>query len=249
VIGKSHLKSSGSLIALATILGAAGCHKAAPPTPPPPPAAAAVPAPTATLTANPAVISAGSTVTLTWRTTDATDVTIEGIGSVPSSGTKSVQPTDSTTYHLVAKNDTGSADATARVTVNAPPPAAAENTGNAESEDAIFHQQVQDVFFDYDSYELRPDAQSTISKAASYFTAHPNAKVVIGGYCDERGSNEYNLALGEDRADAAKNALVSAGVNANRVRVISYGKEKQFCSDHNEQCWQQNRRAGFNLDK
>jgi peptidoglycan-associated lipoprotein len=249
VIGKSHPKSISSIITLAAIFGVAGCHKKAEAPPPPAPPAAAVPAPTATITADPNVISAGGSVTLTWHTTDATAVSIDGIGNVASSGTKSVQPSDSTTYHLVAKNDSGTTDATARVTVNAPPPATAENTGNAESEDTIFHQQVQDVFYDYDSYEIRPDAQSSISKAASYLTAHPNTRVVIGGYCDERGSTEYNLALGEDRAEAAKQALVSAGVNANRLRVISYGKEKQFCSDHTEQCWQQNRRAGFNLDK
>ena len=72
-------------------------------------------------------------------------------------------------------------------------------------------------------------------------------KIVIGGYCDERGSNEYNLALGQNRADAARNALVTAGVAANRIRVVSYGKEKPFCSESTEACWQQNRRAGFTL--
>jgi peptidoglycan-associated lipoprotein len=74
-------------------------------------------------------------------------------------------------------------------------------------------------------------------------------KVLIGGYCDERGSNEYNLALGQNRADAAKNALITAGVAASRIRVISYGKEKPFCSASTEDCWQQNRRAGFTMDK
>ncbi len=249
MIAKSHPKSLSSLVALATILGAAGCHKKVAAPAPPPPAPVAVPAPTAQLTADPAVIAAGDTVTLTWRTTNATDVSIEGIGTVPSSGTRAVKPADSTTYHLIARNDSGSADATARVTVNAPPPAAAENPGNNESEDAIFHQQVQDVFFDYDSYEITPEAQSNIAKAARYLNTHPNAKILIGGYCDERGSSEYNLALGEDRANAAMQALISAGINANRLRVLSYGKEKQFCSEHTEQCWQQNRRAGFTLDK
>jgi len=73
--------------------------------------------------------------------------------------------------------------------------------------------------------------------------------VVIGGYCDERGSNEYNLALGQNRADAAKVALVAAGVAGNRIRVISYGKEKPFCSESTEECWQQNRRDGFTIDR
>ena len=73
--------------------------------------------------------------------------------------------------------------------------------------------------------------------------------MVIGGYCDERGSDEYNLALGQRRADSTKNALVTAGVAASRIRVISYGKEKPFCSESNEACWQQNRRAGFTMDR
>ena len=74
-------------------------------------------------------------------------------------------------------------------------------------------------------------------------------KIVIGGYCDERGSNEYNLALGQKRADAAKDFLVNAGVAASRIRVISYGKEKPFRSESSEECWQQNRRAGFNSER
>ncbi len=79
--------------------------------------------------------------------------------------------------------------------------------------------------------------------------SHPEVKIVIGGYCDERGSNEYNLALGQNRADAAKNALVTAGVAANRIRVVSYGKEKPFCSESTEECWQQNRRGGFTPER
>ena len=78
---------------------------------------------------------------------------------------------------------------------------------------------------------------------ANFLNQHPELKVVIGGYCDERGSTEYNLALGENRANAAKQALVTAGISPDRLRTVSYGKEKQFCTDHTEACWQQNRRA------
>ncbi len=122
------------------------------------------------------------------------------------------------------------------------------STGDMGS-DAVFHQNVPDIFFDYDSYDLRPDAQTSATKAASYLVAHPDIRIVIGGYCDDRGSAEYNLALGENRANSAKSALVNAGVAANRIRVVSYGKEKQFCTDENESCWQQNRRAQFSLDR
>jgi peptidoglycan-associated lipoprotein len=112
-----------------------------------------------------------------------------------------------------------------------------------------FKANVQDIFFDYDTYDLRGDAQATLSRDASYLASHPTVKIVIGGYCDERGSSEYNLALGQNRADSAKNALITAGVAASRIRVVSYGKEKPFCSDSTEECWQQNRRAGFTPDR
>jgi peptidoglycan-associated lipoprotein len=229
------------------LIAVTGCHKKAAPPPPPPPPAATATAPTATLTASPVAINPGENSTLTWRTTDATDVSIDGIGPVPSSGTKNVSPTQSTDYHLVARGLGGSTDATARVTVNAA--ASTAETGTEQMDDATFHANVQDIFFDYDSFDLRPDASTSVSQAATYLNAHPTIKVVIGGYCDDRGSAEYNLALGENRANAARTALTSAGVAANRLRVISYGKEKQFCTEETESCWQQNRRAQFSLDR
>jgi peptidoglycan-associated lipoprotein len=193
------------------------------------------------------VVSAGDQVVLNWKTSDATSVSIDGIGDVPTSGVKTVTPTTSTSYHLVARGEGGTADATARVTVNAPPAVVVPtNTMSAEEE---FKANVQDAFFDYDTYDIRGDAQAILSRDASWLSGHPDIKVVIGGYCDERGSNEYNLALGQNRADAAKNALITAGVAASRIRVISYGKEKPFCSESTEECWQQNRRAGFTIDR
>jgi peptidoglycan-associated lipoprotein len=193
------------------------------------------------------VVSAGDQIQLSWRTTGATTISIDGIGDVPSSGVKTVTPSVSTTYHLVARGDGGSTDASARVTVNAPPAVAVPvNTLTAEEE---FKANVQDIFFDYDTYDIRSDAQAMVSKDASYLVSHADVKVVIGGYCDERGSNEYNLALGQNRAEAVKNALVTAGVATSRIRVVSYGKEKPFCSESTEECWQQNRRGGFTMDR
>jgi peptidoglycan-associated lipoprotein len=236
------------VVLFAAAIAVAGCHKkkAAPPMPAEtaPPAAAA---PTAQLTATPSTISAGDQVVLTWRTTDATTVSIEGVGDVPTSGVKTVTPTASTSYHLVARGQGGTADATARVTVNAPPAVVVPTTTMSSEEE--FKANVQDIFYDYDSADVRPDAQATLSKDASYLASHPDIKIVIGGYCDERGSNEYNIGLGENRADAARNALVTAGVAANRIRTISYGKEKPFCSESTEECWQQNRRGGFSIDR
>ena len=235
-------------ILVIALFAVAGCKKKEKPLPPAetaPPAAA--PAPTAQLSATPSTISAGDQVVLTWRTTDATSVSIDGVGDVPTSGVKSVTPTTSTSYHLIARGAGGTADATARVTVNAPPAVVVPtNTMSSEEE---FKANVQDIFYDYDTADIRSDAQATLSRDASYLVSHPDIKVIIGGYCDERGSNEYNLGLGQNRGDAAKNALVTAGVAGNRIRVISYGKEKPFCTESTEECWQQNRRAGFSIDK
>jgi peptidoglycan-associated lipoprotein len=243
------LKTAFLLVALTSVLTVvSGCKKSKPLPPPAetaPPATA--PAPTATLTATPTVISAGDPVQLSWRTTDATSVSIDGIGDVPSVGVKTVSPTASTTYHLVARGDGGSADASARVTVNSPP--AVETPATSMTDEQMFKANVQDIFFDYDNYDIRTDAQSTLAKDASYLVQHPDIKVVIGGYCDERGSNEYNIVLGQNRAQSAKTALVTAGVAADRIRVISYGKEKPFCTESTEECWQLNRRAGFTLDR
>jgi peptidoglycan-associated lipoprotein len=148
---------------------------------------------------------------------------------------------------MVAEGDGGKAEATARVTVTGPPAVVVPNSTLTTEEE--FKANVQDIFFDYDTYDIRGDAQATLSRDASYLVSHPDVKIVIGGYCDERGSNEYNLALGQNRADAAKNALVTAGVAASRIRVVSYGKEKPFCSESTEACWQQNRRGGFTLER
>ena len=177
------------------------------------------------------------------------------MGQVNANGTQTVSPANSTTFHLVAKGEGGTTDASVRVTVRVPEaptaPAEAGEAGGAGDmgSEQVFHQNVKDVFFDYDSIELRPDAVEAVSAAARYLNGHPGIKVLIAGYCDERGSAEYNLALGENRANAAQAALVSAGVPASRLRVISYGKEKQFCTQQDESCWQQNRRAQFSLDR
>lgn len=237
------------IVLFVALVAIAGCNKKTAPLPnqvSAPPLTAA-PAPTAQLTATPTVIESGDQVQLSWRTTDATSISIDGIGDVPSSGVKSVTPSQSATYHLVARGDGGSAEASARVTVNQPPAVRVDT--NTLTDQQIFAANVQDIFFDYDTADIRSDAQATLAKDASFLATHTGIKVVVGGYCDERGSDEYNLALGQNRANATKNALVTAGVAADRIRVVSYGKEKPFCSDSNEQCWQLNRRGGFTMDR
>jgi peptidoglycan-associated lipoprotein len=220
----------------------AGCSKKAakaiPPTPPPQPAA-----PTATLAANPAVVQQGQSTTLTWQTSNANEITIDGLGTVPASGSKSITPNTSTTYTLTAKGPGGSQDASARVTVNQP---VAQATPSPSDED-LFAKNVKDVLFDYDKADIRPDQAGSAQGDASFLLQHPSIKVVVEGHCDDRGSEEYNLALGTSRAESLKRSLVAQGVPADRVKTISFGKEKPFCTDDNDSCWQQNRVDHFSM--
>ena len=239
------LKSTILVLALATIAMVGGCKKkqvpAAPPAAPPPPA------PKATLSVSPESINRGASATLTWSTQDATDVSIEGIGSVQPSGSKTVSPTTSTTYRLTATGSGGSVDATARLTVVEPPPPPSQPQAEtpAPSDEALFEQSIKDIYFDYDRYDLGAEDKAAIEADAAFLKAHPSIKFTIEGHCDERGSTDYNMALGDNRANAARSALTKAGVPANQIRVISYGKEKPFCTESTESCWQQNRRAHF----
>ncbi len=109
----------------------------------------------------------------------------------------------------------------------------------------MFLKNVFDAYFDYDKSDVRPDARDALSKTAQFFRSYPQLRVVIEGHCDERGSTEYNLGLGERRAQAVKQFLVSLGVTADRMETVSFGKEKPFCSEHDENCWQKNRRGHF----
>jgi peptidoglycan-associated lipoprotein len=113
----------------------------------------------------------------------------------------------------------------------------------------LFDKEVKDAFFDYDKADIRTDARDALSQTAQFLRSHPQVKVVVEGHCDERGSTEYNLALGDRRSAAAKQFLVSLGLAADRMETVSYGKEKPFCSASTDECWQQNRRAHFVMGK
>ena len=115
----------------------------------------------------------------------------------------------------------------------------------SETDQQAFERNIQQIYFDYDKYDIRADQQAALQADARFLQQHPNISFTIEGHCDERGSTEYNLALGDNRANAVKNALVQAGINADRIKTISYGKEKPFCTESNEQCWQQNRQGHF----
>ena len=228
------------VLGLSALLMLGDCKKkVAPPPPPPPPPP---PTPTASISVNPSSIQAGQSASLTWQTSNATDVSIDGIGAVQPNGSQSVSPTDSTTYHLTAKGSGGTQEATARLTVTQAPAPPPPTTPSVTDED-LFAQNIKDVYFDYDKADIRGDQQSSIQADAQFLNQHANMNITIEGHCDERGSTDYNLALGDQRASAVKNALTSAGVNGSRIKTISYGKEKPFCTESNEACWQQNRRG------
>lgn len=235
----------GLFLILVAILFIGACaHKQVATAPPPPPPAPAKP--TASLDAAPASVQRGQSIQLTWDSQNATDVILEGIGPVSPKGSRAVTPSDSTTYTLTAKGPGGMIQATARVTVTAPPVAVVP-AGPSDSD--LFKTNVKDVFFDYDKYQVSTAETMALQADASFLKSHPNYKLLISGHCDERGSEEYNMALGSNRANTVRDELAKLGVSPSRVRTVSYGKEKPFCSDEKEQCWQLNRRAHFTLDQ
>jgi peptidoglycan-associated lipoprotein len=228
-----------SLLALAAAVG--GCKKQVAATTPAP-APAPTPSPTVTLNATPTSVQSGQTSTLSWSSTNATDLDIEpGVGKVSPQGTTPVTPNDSTTYTITATGSGGSATASARVDVTAPAAAAAPAAAPNVSD--LFSQNVKDAFFDFDKSELRQDARDVLTKDAEFLRSYPQVRISIEGHCDERGSEEYNLGLGQRRAEAAKNFLISLGITSDRMTTVSWGKEHPFCTEHSEECWAQNRRA------
>jgi peptidoglycan-associated lipoprotein len=228
---------------LAAILLLAGCNKkvakVTPPTPPPPAA------PTATLAANPAVIQQGQSTVLSWQTTNSSEITIAGLGTVAASGSRTLTPSTSTTYTLMANGPGGTKDASARVTVN-------EKTATmapSPTDEELFSRNIKDVFFDYDKSNIRTAEVSTAQRDAAFLQQHAGIKVLVEGHCDDRGSVEYNLALGTSRAESVKQSLVQQGISADRIKTISYGKEKPFCTQDDERCWQQNRVDHFAFER
>ena len=254
MLSKQNIGVIGLGIMLA--LFSAGCKKKTPPPPPPPPAPAPAPAPAPKapaidqFTAEPSSIERGQSATLRWSVSNATEIAIDqSIGTVDATGSRQVFPNNSTTYTLTAKGPGGSTSRTASVSVTVPapppPPPPERKAGISER----LANEVQDIYFDYDKNNIRDDARGTLTRDADALKAimrdFPDATVSLEGHCDERGSAEYNLALGDRRATATKEFLVGLGVSADRLKTISYGKERPVCTEGNEACWQKNRRAHF----
>ncbi len=240
-------------VAALTLVLAAGCHKKT--TPPPPPPAPPPVAPTANkpvinyFTAEPTTISSGQPSSLRWSVTDSTSVQIDGIGPVSPNGRRAVYPTATTDYHMTATGPGGTTDATATVTVSTPPAPTPVQAAPTQSSSELLAQQVHDIHFDYDKSDIRGEDQSILQANAnalkSIFSGDPNFVVTIEGHCDERGSAEYNIGLGDRRASATKDALVALGVPGDKLKTVSYGKERPLCTDATEECYARNRRAHF----
>ena len=243
-VTRSHRRALFCLT-LAAAAFTVGCHnkpKTQPTVTPytPPPAA-----PTVTLSANPTSINQGDSSTLTWSSTNATQLTITpDVGQVNAEGNSKVTPSDSVTYSVTATGPGGSANASARITVSTPAPPTDTGT-SSNMTDALFNREIRDAFFDLDKADIRADAREALSHDAEFLRNYPSLHVTIEGHCDERGSTEYNLGLGDRRASAVKQYLVSQGIAADRLSTVSFGKEKPFCMESNEECWQQNRRGHF----
>ena len=243
-VSRSMFRTGLFLTVAAVTVFSFGCNKKpavapAPTTHTAPPAAVQ---PSVTLSASPTTVESGDPSTLSWTSTDATQLTIApDVGTVTAQGSTKVTPAASTTYTITASGPGGSSTASTRVTVATAAPPAADNP----TQEQIFTKEVRDAYFDFNKADIRADARTALAKTAQYLRDYPAERVTIEGHCDERGSTEYNLALGDRRASASKQYLVSLGISADRVNTVSFGKEKPFCMQSTEDCYQQNRRGHF----
>jgi peptidoglycan-associated lipoprotein len=246
------------------LFAAAGCSKKAPvatalppapaapnttTTPSEPPPAKGLAPRIDSFTANPVSILPGESSTLTWSVANATDIIIDqNVGTVAANATRQVFPGVTTTFNLNARGPGGMASRSVTVTVTGPPPPppSAPKVSSGSSAQRL-NNEARDAYFDYDKSDIRDDARQALNADAalirSIFASDPNFTIVIEGHCDERGSAEYNLGLGDRRASAAKDFLVQLGIPTDRIRTISYGKERPVCTDADEGCYQRNRRA------
>src|SRR6267142_7282322 len=202
------------LLVAAVIAG--GCRKnvaAAPPPAPPVQPAPPPPAPAITLRAAPTSIDRGQATSLQWEAKNAATVRIEPeLGNVQSQGSRSISPASSVTYTATATGPGGSATDTARITVRIPAAAATTRPeprpDTRVSLEELFRQNIQTIYFNYDQSDIRPDQVSRLEGNASWLKQHPGVKFTIEGHCDERGSAEYNLGLGDRRANTVKEFLI-----------------------------------------
>jgi peptidoglycan-associated lipoprotein len=144
---------------------------------------------------------------------------------------------------------TGEAAPAAAAPKPAVPAPAAPSTAGVDMAQEIRAFEGEGIFFDFDKYDIKPEAKVVLEKKAAWLRANPSFKVRIEGNTDERGTNEYNMALGERRAKAAQKYFNALGISMDRMSTISFGEEKPVCKEQNEKCWQKNRRDDFRLSK
>lgn len=188
--------------------------------------------PTISINVDQDAITRGQSTTLRWNSSNADTVTINDLGTVPNSGSRVVSPSDSTTYTAMAKGPGGDASASTRVSVTDPtPPPSAEDRPRTTTNPtiaALFAQWVQPVFFALDRAELTEESKDRLRRAAQWLTQSDNRTIAfrIEGNCDPRGTEEYNIGLGERRAQSAREFLISLGVDGSRIQTVSYGEER-----------------------
>jgi len=208
------------------------------------------PSPTVEITASPSTINIGSQATLRWKSTDSSSLMIDsGVGNVSEVGSLVISPRESTTYTVTAKGPGGEAVSSTRVTVIVNPKPIMVQTDIDNLQQAIDSGKVQPVFFDYDKATLTHEAKGILQENARIFLQFSNVEIVIEGHCDERGTEEYNLALGDRRAEIARNYLIEIGGDVNQLESLSFGEERPFSSGHDERSWRLNRRVHFTIQR
>jgi peptidoglycan-associated lipoprotein len=267
LLNKPRLNQAVLTLTMVMVLIASACGKKTPIAPPPPPPTTGGSADTGGLTGGsgrpvvaefsvePSSIQVGQSAVLRWNVTGSTNVAIDhGLGTVPANGTSRQTPANTTTWLLTATGPGGDTTATATVTVTGPiatPPPPRTTSGNRGTLESRVQSDLRDALFDYDSNNMRDDARAALTADADalkrILADFPNASINVEGHCDERGSAEYNLGLGDRRATSARDFLSQLGVPADRLKTISYGKERPACTESNESCWQRNRRAHFSV--
>jgi len=247
-----------ALLAVSALLVAGGCkrgraplsYSVVPPQPKtvePPPLAP----PTAELRVEPSSIERGQKAVLRWSAENAREAWLDPeIGGVETQGEREIQAFSDTTYKLTVWGPGGETSVTARLRVTPAPPPRIDQTREGQRQrfvDVVSN--IDDVFFGYDESQIRPDSarqlESNAAALRNLFADIPFGKVRIEGHCDERGTSEYNLALGDGRARAVLEYLTNLGLPAARFELVSYGKEQPQCFESNERCWSRNRRAHF----
>jgi peptidoglycan-associated lipoprotein len=209
------------------------------------------PRPIIDVSALPGTIQRGDQTTLTWQSSNTSSLVIDsGVGNVKESGSMVVAPLESTTYTATATGPGGDAKSSIRVTVV---PRSSDATITSTDLDnlqrAIDAGQVEPIYFAYDMAQLSTESRRTLEGNARVFRQFAQVSIIIEGHCDERGTEEYNLALGDRRAQVTKKYLVELGIPGSRLETISFGEEKPFVQGYDEAAFRQNRRAHFVVNR